>query len=375
MKTILISPDKFKGSLTAKQVCEAVAAGIHKYDAQIECLFHPLADGGEGTLDALEDTLNLQSISLEVNDPLFRPVEAGYRLTTDTAFVEMSQASGLQLLAESERNCMDTTTFGTGELIHDAIKHGARQIYLFVGGSATNDAGLGMASALGYRFINKSGEDIKPIGREMSEVFSIDDTNLKVDLNKIEFTVVCDVKNPFYGPNGAAHAYGAQKGASPEDIDFLDQGLVNIHEVVLKKYDLDLSKIEGAGAAGGIAGGAVAFLGANVLSGIHSVMKITNYKSKLKLADFIITGEGKLDYQTVQGKVVDGVYDLARQYDKRVAIVCGIAEDREEIMSKIDAPVYQIKTPDISVNEAISNAYALLIDRSYQLMSDLLGEK
>ncbi len=372
MTKVLIAPDKFKGSLTAIEVCRAVQNGIQKYDANIECIFHPLADGGEGTLDTLENSLQLESRTLTVNDPLFRPITGDYRLNGHSAYIEMSTASGLELLSQLERNCMDTTSYGTGELISDAIKHGAKEIYLFIGGSATNDAGIGLLSALGYRFLNESGKGVQPIGSALKDIVSIDDSELKLNLDQINVTVVCDVTNPLYGPLGAAYIYGPQKGASLEEIEVLDLGLVNFNEIVKSKYGKDLSKLEGGGAAGGIGAGAVGLLNAQLQPGIQSVMDITGFKKHIEDIDLIVTGEGKLDSQTVRGKVVDGVYKSASLNRIPMTIICGVAEDLDIINEKINSPLYQIKTDDISFHDAMNNAKEHVERCAFQLIEEFL---
>lgn len=370
MTKVLIAPDKFKGSLTALEVCKAVQNGIHKHDPGIDCIFHPLADGGEGTLDTLENSFQLEPIALTVNDPLFRPITAEYRLKDQSAFIEMSRASGLELLTSQERNCMNTTSYGTGELISDAIKNGAKEIYLFIGGSATNDAGIGLLSALGYQFLDKSGDNIKPIGAALNDIMNIDDSYLNFDLDKINVTVVCDVTNPLFGPMGAAYIYGPQKGASAEDLEILDMGLVNFNNLVKSKYGKDLSNIEGGGAAGGIGAGAAGLLNAQLQPGIESVMNITGFKKLLKDIDLVITGEGKLDSQTLQGKVVDGVYQLADERGIPMAIICGMVEDLDIIKREIKSPIYQLKSDDMSIDEAINDAKVLVEQTAFNLIKD-----
>ncbi len=375
MTTVLISPDKFKGSLTAYQVCQAIEVGIHRYNPDVVCILHPLADGGEGTLDALDNSLQLKSVNLTVNDPLFRPIQAEYKLQDQSAYIEMSRASGLELLSHQERNCMLTTSFGTGELISDAIAKGASKIYLFIGGSATNDAGIGLLSALGYNFLNENGEEINPTGAGLEDIVQIDDSQLKFERERITVTVVCDVTNPLFGPHGAAYIYGPQKGASPEDIRKLDLGLRNFNAVVKSKYGKDLSSIAGGGAAGGIGAGAVGLLNAELQPGIESVMEISNYKSHLKDVDLVVTGEGKMDKQTVQGKVIEGVFNSATEKGIPMSIVCGIAEDLDTIRLKINSPIYQLKTDGLSLDYAIANAKELVELRAFEAIKDFTEKR
>ncbi|MFY0651928.1 MAG: glycerate kinase [Cyclobacteriaceae bacterium] len=354
---VLISPDKFKGSLTADEVCNAVESALLDYDQTIEVIKHPLADGGEGTLDILDSTLDLKTVSVQVNDPLFRPITAEYKMDESSAYIEMAAASGLPILKEEERNCLITTTYGTGELILDAIEEGATNIYLFVGGSATNDAGMGMAEALGYKLYDKDGKALRPIGLELSNLAAIDSSDLKYDPDEVNVFVVCDVKNPLYGENGAAYIYGPQKGADQSAIELLDGGLRNFAKIAKSSFDKDVSKMEGAGAAGGIGGGAAVFLNAEIKPGIQTILEITNYTSKLTGVDLIITGEGKLDIQTVHGKVIHGVDQVSRESGIPYSIICGIAEDLDVIHEEIAATeILQIKTDEVSLDSAINDA-------------------
>ncbi|MEQ1588006.1 MAG: glycerate kinase, partial [Cyclobacteriaceae bacterium] len=238
--TILIAPDKFKGSLSAKGVCEAVRTGLLKLDPSLSIITVPLADGGEGTSELLTINSRGSVINCSVSDPLFRKVNASYGISGDgtTAFIEMASASGLHLLTKEERNPLNTTTYGTGELIKDAIERGVNKIILAIGGSATNDAGIGMAAALGMKFIDKNGNELQPIGSNLIHIHSIVDAHFLPKKNKIQFVVLCDVDNELYGPSGAAFVYGPQKGADAQTVQLLDQGLKHFASVVEKELDL-----------------------------------------------------------------------------------------------------------------------------------------
>ncbi|MEQ6122373.1 glycerate kinase [Reichenbachiella sp. MALMAid0571] len=368
---IIISPDKFKGSLSALQVCEAIHKGIKRFDSAIETILHPLADGGEGTLDVLDSALDLETIDVEVNDPLFRPIMASYKKDRQNAYIEMAAASGLPLLKNEERNCLHTTTFGTGELILDAISRGVKRIYLLVGGSATNDAGIGMATALGYTFWDQQGKEISPVGNELIRIKAIDSNNLKVNLSEVEFFVICDVKNTLFGKEGAAYMYAGQKGADEEAINHLDKGLEHFSRTVQSAFGMDISGLEGGGAAGGIGAGAAVFLKAQILPGIQTVLEVTGYKEKLKGVDFIITGEGKLDEQTIQGKVIHGVDDISRANGIPYAIICGVVEDFEKVKRKLNAvDILQVKSPDISLDSAINDAAFHVENLAYELIKN-----
>ena len=334
---ILVAPDKFKGSLNAIQVCEAIAEGIQEMDSGIEIIQCPLADGGEGTAEILTYHTQGNTITKEVNDPLMRPVEASFGISGDgtTAFIEMAVASGLYLLKAEERNCLYTTTYGTGELILEALHRGVRKIILGIGGSATNDCGMGMAAALGYRFLDKNGKQLEPVGKNLQYVAEIDDSGLKFNTEALEVNIACDVDNPLYGENGAAWIYGPQKGADDEAIKILDQGLKKINEVFQRQYGTDANTIPGAGAAGGLGAGGVIFLNASLLPGVQLVMDQVNFQEMVEGVGLIITGEGKIDQQTIRGKVVKGVSEVGQQHHIPVAALCGTFEGSIDLIRKL----------------------------------------
>ena len=368
---ILVAPDKFKGSLTANEVCEAIAAGVKKIDRDFSVKLVPLADGGEGTLSVLQAGMALQKITLEVADPLFRPVKASYLAGDNKAYIEMAAASGLELLAPEERNCLYTTTYGTGQLIKDALLKNASEIYLFIGGSATNDAGTGMANALGYVFVNEAGEPVSPIGKNLVEIKDFYPQNPVPGMHRAVFYVVCDVQNRLSGPNGAAHVYAAQKGADSEAISLLDDGLMQFGQLIHKKSGRDISNKKGSGAAGGLGAGAMAFLDASMKSGIKTVMDIVGLESLVKETDLIISGEGKFDRQTLEGKVVAGVGSLAVKYQKPFGVICGIKDDgiaNTDLIKLGISKLLTLKKDDMSVGYAIENAHALLVERSEELI-------
>ncbi len=371
----IIAPDKFKGSLTASAVCNAVEQGIKQFDANIDIVKIPLADGGEGTLGILESYSDYNRILVIVNDPLFRPIGASYLLNKTTAYIEMSAASGLQLLKENERNCRYTSTYGTGELILDACNKGAKEIFLFVGGSATNDAGMGMAAALGYQFLDKQGIALKPIGKNLTDVYTIKNQDLKICLAKTKFTVVCDVKNPLYGKSGAAFVYAKQKGADKQAIKLLDAGLKNFAFIIEKTTKKQVANIEGSGAAGGIAAGAIAFLNADIKPGITTILDIVNFEKQLKNTNLVITGEGKIDAQTLAGKVVYGVAEICKKNNIPVVAVTGTLDIAEEELSKIGiSKVYSLKNEHNTTQEAMNNAYELLENITLELTKTFISK-
>jgi len=357
---ILLAPDKFKGSLTAQEVCTALAAGIHKSHPNATIISKPLADGGDGSLAVLDYYLDLKTISKIVQDPLGRPISANYKLTKETAYIEMAAASGLVLLKPEERNCLITSSYGTGELIADAIAQGAKKIYLFIGGSATNDGGIGIAAALGYRFYDISGNLLSPIGEHLIHIAKIDNSQVSYDWQEVFIHVICDVENPFYGKNGAAYVYAAQKGASPTDIVHLDKGLKNLDKQLVDFNYPTIAQVAGAGAAGGVGGGAIAFLGAKLQPGIQTFIELTQLEAAIKDCDIVITGEGKLDKQTEQGKVISGVCQLAKKYNKRVIAVCGAADF--PIPESLGlSEVHTIRSKVKSLKDAMEHASTLLI--------------
>ena len=319
---LLIAADSFKDALSAMGVCEAIAHGLRLAipDATLQLL--PLADGGEGTAEILTYHSKGAWLTSTVNDPLFRPVEAAYGLSGDgkTAFLDMAQASGLQLLKPEERNPLKTTTFGVGQLITKAVEAGARKVILGVGGSATNDGGLGMAAALGYRFLDKKGRELSPVGDALLHVARMDASKLKIDLSKVDFRILCDVDNPLYGLQGAAYIYARQKGANDNSIEHLDQGLRHFAKV-LNADNLALKP--GAGAAGGMGFAGLFFLKGQLQAGIDTVMDIVHFDQAMSDVDFLFTGEGRIDEQTLHGKLISGVCQRAKKQAVPVIALCG----------------------------------------------------
>ncbi len=323
---IVIAPDKFKGSLTGLQFCEAVEEGIRSVTENVNIIKLPLADGGDGTVEALQFYSDGEIIQLEVHDPLMRKTKVSYLFAKDKklAFIEMAEASGIRLMKGEELNPLKTSTFGTGELIADALEKGAHHIILGIGGSATNDGGMGMARALGYRFLDEAGNELQAIGADLAKLKTIDGSKVDPKLKNAKFEIACDVDNPLFGPNGAAHVYGYQKGATPETVIQLDKGLENFNEVSKSNRGLNLQDIPGAGAAGGLGAGGVFFLDAQLKSGISLVKQVAGFDEKIHGADWIITGEGKLDSQTFSGKVIKGVLDS--RTNQKLAVLCGYSE-------------------------------------------------
>eukprot|EP01093_Parvamoeba_rugata_P003135 TRINITY_DN1411_c0_g1_i1.p2 TRINITY_DN1411_c0_g1~~TRINITY_DN1411_c0_g1_i1.p2 ORF type:complete len:375 (-),score=95.23 TRINITY_DN1411_c0_g1_i1:836-1960(-) len=368
----VIAPDKFKGSLTGFEFCDAVAEGLQMVFKNAKIINKPLADGGDGTMEVAKYYINGEKITIAVSDPLFRPINASYLYSEETkiAYIEMAEASGLKLLGDDERNCMITTTSGTGELIYDALEKGAEEIILGIGGSATNDGGMGMANALGYQFLDEYGKELAPIGQNLSRVKSIDDSNKHVRLKKVKIKVACDVTNPFYGLNGAAYIYAAQKGASENEIIVLNNGLHNLAEVIKSNYNIDLQKINGAGAAGGVGGGALTFLDGELISGINLIKELADFDATIDGADWIITGEGQLDEQTLSGKTIDGVITSAKLRNIPVAALCGSVSISVNQQNKFGLTYVSSIVRGIStLQEAMNNSHENLVNATYNFAS------
>lgn len=300
---ILLCPDKFKGSLSAEEVCKALSKGLWSVNKDFQITSLPMADGGDGSIDILKSRLLLSPIHVRTVDPLGRNIEATYYHSEGVAFIELAAASGITLLKHSELNPLATSTKGTGVIMKDAIERGFQKIYLFIGGSATNDGGIGIAQALGFDFLDIHGASLEPIGANLEKIQSIANHS-SYNFENIEITVLCDVTNPMHGPNGAAYIYGAQKGATEEDILSLDTGLRNYGNVLKSQFRVDLSNESGIGAAGAVGASLVGLLNAKMENGFHMIANVNQLEEAIKAADLVITGEGKIDRTTFQGKVV-----------------------------------------------------------------------
>lgn len=322
---ILIAPDKFKGTLTSSEVCDALATGLSSYLPGTVIRKFPLADGGDGTLEVFLFHTGGRAVFCTVNDPLMNRINASYGISNDkkTAFIEMAQASGMECIGPEKRNPLYTTTFGTGEMVADALEKGVTNILLGIGGSATNDAAIGAASALGYKFLDSQGHELFPSGENLIKIRRIVPGKPIDKLTGISITAICDVTSPFYGPSGAAFIYAPQKGADPPAVEALNLGLQNFAKVLQEWCGIDVQKISGSGAGGGFAGGAHALLGASLKPGARVVMETTDFEKSLQWADIVITGEGKIDDQTLQGKLIREVAQVSKKNEKHIMAVCG----------------------------------------------------
>lgn len=367
---ILVAPDKFRGSLEAAEVCVAVTDGVKRAYPHAKVTAIPLADGGEGTSKILTQQANGSEVTVTVMDPLNRPVKATYGLSEDhqVAFIEMAAASGLGLLKTEERNPLRTSTFGTGQLIVDALDRGVKKIILGIGGSATTDGGIGMAEALGYAFKDAEGHTLLPNGGSLAKIASIDTHNADPRLALVSVIVACDVTNPLFGKEGAAVVYGPQKGADPEMVMQLDQGLENLAQVATRAFRRDVSLVPGAGAAGGLGAGCMWFLNAELKDGISIVMEQCNIASLVAHADLVITGEGKVDEQTLAGKVVKGLAGLCKSHHVPLAVVCGTLQITPEQARAVGITyAVSVLNRPMDLNAAQSEAFQLVSDATFQL--------
>ena len=360
---VLVVPDKFKGSLTAQQAAEAIRAGLHQNHPDWTVTIQPMADGGEGTAALLTQATRGTFRTCTVADPLGRPVEASYGISEDgqTAFIDLAEASGLHLLTPSERSPLLTSTFGTGELILDALQTGVTEVVLCIGGSATNDAGIGIAAALGFQFYDAYDLPVLPIGNDLIRIDRIEKHSVLPGLRQVRFRVACDVTNPLYGPTGAAYVYAAQKGADAAAQRKLDDGLRHLAALIERKWYLPIADEPGTGAAGGVGFGARVFLEAEFSSGFMLVADYCHLFEAVEEADLVITGEGKLDAQTLHGKAIWGVAMLAQGYNKPVVAFCGQLELTPAQVQQLGLQqAIPISPPDLSIDEAQQQAFALL---------------
>lgn len=308
MKKVVIAVDSFKGSLSSCEVADAFEQGFRPHHPECYIRKVSIADGGEGTLEALIESRGGDYIEASVCDPLLRPIKARYGIIDGTtAIIEMARASGLPLLKEVERNPLVTTSFGTGELVCDALHRGCRRILLGIGGSATTDAGVGMLQALGFRFLDHEGLEIKGGGEILERIATIDDSNVSHKVRECEFVVACDVTNPLYGTNGAAYIFAPQKGADAKMVEQLDRGLRNFALAVERYNSVKIGDMEGAGAAGGMGGGIKALLNGELVRGVDMILDAMHFADIIEGADLVVTGEGRIDYQTLLGKAPSGV--------------------------------------------------------------------
>ncbi|HCJ58771.1 MAG TPA: glycerate kinase [Clostridiaceae bacterium] len=357
---IIIASDSYKGSLSSSEVADACEAGIKKV-IEAEIVKMTIADGGEGTVDALVEARGGSYEHLVVSDPIGRNIKAKYGVIGDAAVIEMAAASGLTLLKEDERNPLITTTYGTGQLIKGALDSGCRRIYIGIGGSATNDGGMGMAQALGVSFTDMAGNELGNGGGELSKLYDIDIKNLDPRILDTEIIIISDVTNPLCGEKGASNVYGPQKGADKEMIKILDNNLLHYSNIIRERLNKDILDVPGSGAAGGLGGGLIAILNAKICRGIETVLDLIGIDEHLKDSDLVITGEGKIDGQSIFGKVPVGVGKRAMKYNvPAIAIVGSVGEDYEKVYEHGINAVIDIVNRPMKLSEAVENASCLI---------------
>ena len=393
MLRILIAPDKFKGSMDSFGVCDAIEKGLREAERQSLSVergtgrrgtaqvlsvepeaasgeaaisFHivklPLADGGDGLLEVIRYYTGARPRYAKTLDPLSRTITSSWLLSADgrTAFIEMAKTSGLELLQPSEYDCLRTTTYGTGQLIGEAIRSGAEEIVIGIGGSATNDGGIGMAAALGVRFLDAAGKELPPSGGSLSKLAKIDVSGKKT-WPGVRFRIASDVQNPLYGEQGASLIYAPQKGADPDTVELLEAGMRRYAALLKRDLGIDLAGRAGAGAAGGLGAGCMAFLDAGLVSGVDLVMEYSRAEQHAQEADLLITGEGKIDVQTLQGKLVAGIAAMGRRYHKPVVALCGqLAVTADDLRQLGILAAYSIIDRPMTLEEAIRNGKELL---------------
>ncbi|OPJ57239.1 glycerate kinase family protein [Alkalithermobacter paradoxus] len=315
MKFVL-APDSFKESMTAKEAADAMERGIRKVIPDAICIKVPMADGGEGTVQSLVDATNGQVHYVDVMGPLGNSVRAHFGIlgNNESAVIEMASASGLELLQKEARNPLYTTTYGTGQLIRAALDKNVKNILIGIGGSATNDGGAGMIQALGGKLLDKDGNELGLGARALNKLHKIDLSNLDNRIKSVNIDVACDVDNILTGKKGASYVFGPQKGATPEMVKIMDENLIHYANIIRKELDIDIEHVPGAGAAGGLGAGLMAFLGANLRKGVELVIRYTGLEEKIKGANYVFTGEGSIDSQTIHGKTPYGVSITARKF-------------------------------------------------------------
>ena len=368
---ILVAPDKFRGSLEASDVCRAVEEGVLLAFPEATVIAIPLADGGEGTMEILTQQSGGKYISAKVLDPLGRSIDATYGLSGDetTAYIEMASASGLKLLSPEEHNPLLTSTYGTGQLIKDALDRGVGKIILGIGGSATTDGGIGMAHALGFRFFDSDDSVLDSVGGNLSKIARISNRDVDPRIKSVSVTVACDVTNPLFGFSGAAYVYGPQKGAGHKMVEELDSGLINLARIATHTFGFDVSSEAGAGAAGGLGAGCLWFLNATLKEGVGIVMEQMNLVNHIQNSDLVITGEGKVDQQTLSGKVVKGLADLCQKFHVPLTVVCGtLTISPEEIRSAGITYAVSVLNRPMDLETAQRDAFTLVKEATFNLV-------
>lgn len=368
---IVVAPDSFKECLPSTRVAEAISHGILRVMPQAKIISIPVADGGEGTVDALVKATDGKIIPTPSVDALNRPISSFYGVLGDgqTAVIEMAAASGIELLAPEDRNPLLTSTYGTGLLIRAALEAGYTQIVVAIGGSATNDGGVGMAQALGVKFQDSNNEPLPLGGGFLSRLHHIDSSDMHPLISKAQVTVACDVRNPLLGPAGATYTFGPQKGATPKMLVTLEKGMQHYAVILLNKFNQDISTFTGAGAAGGLGAGLMTFCQARMISGFELVSELTHLEEQISHSTLVFTGEGKIDRQSAFGKTINGVARLALQHKKPAIALAGIIKgDLTELYRQGITAAFSIANGPMSLEESKAQAFGLLADRTEQIL-------
>ena len=357
----LFASDSFKGTLSSDQTIELLTKAAEEVFGSCETSGVPVADGGEGTTDAVVKARSGEIITVPVHGPLMEMEQGFYgRLSETEAILEMAAASGLPMVPEEKRNPLNTTTYGTGELLKAALDAGYTEIAIAIGGSATNDGGMGFASALGIRFLDQDGHVLEGRGEDLEKVVHIDMSGLDPAVQKAHFTVMCDVTNPLCGPDGATYTFGKQKGGTPEILDRLEKGMQNYRDVIIREFGINPDEIQGSGAAGGLGAALKVFLHAEMKSGIETVLDLIDFDARLEGVDLVVTGEGRTDWQSCFGKVMQGVGDRSAKHQVPVAALCGgLGPDYEKIYAHGISSIMTTVDGPMPLKEALDNASEL----------------
>jgi glycerate 2-kinase len=367
---IVIAPDSFKESLTSLEAASAIERGFMEVFPDAEFIKVPMADGGEGTVQSLVDATGGRIVAKQVTGPLGAPVQGFFGISGDgkTAIIEMAAASGLHLVPPDERNPLITTTRGTGELMVEALNYGVTHLILGIGGSATNDGGAGMVQALGGRLLDREGKELGPGGGVLHQLAAIDLSGLDSRFYQVDIEVACDVDNPLTGPRGATAIFGPQKGATSEMVDFLDTNLAHYASVIEQQLGRSVTDIPGAGAAGGLGAGLLAFLPVRLRRGVEIVLEAVELEKHVKGASLVITGEGKIDGQTAYGKTPIGVAATAKMHGVPVLAIAGnVAEDSTAVYEHGIDCVFSIIPGVLTLDDAFENAASYMYRTSYNL--------
>lgn len=366
---LLFASDSFKGSLTSEQTVELLAKAAKEVFGDVEYSGVPVSDGGEGTVDAVVKAENGTTITVDVYGPLMNKVQARYgKLDENRAVIEMAAASGLPLIPREDRNPLNTTTFGTGEMIRDALDRGFRDLSIAIGGSATNDGGMGCMRALGVKFLDASGYELQGNGSDLEKVVSIDISGLDPRIKDTKITVMCDVTNPLTGKDGATWTFGAQKGASPAMQERLEAGMVNYKNVIVKQFGIDPDEIKGSGAAGGLGTALMVFLHGEMRSGIETVLDLIKFDERLEGVDLCVTGEGRTDWQSCFGKVMQGVGEHAKAKGVTVlGLSGGLGKNAMDICNYGVASLMTTVNSPMDITEAIARAEELYYEGAIRM--------